>query len=63
MLQKKLAIEKCGIKDFASTKKRTKKRKTFVDDGPAAGDSNAIDFEVTTYPAILDEKENMRMVN
>ncbi|KAL4103819.1 hypothetical protein QTP88_019154 [Uroleucon formosanum] len=32
---KKLAIEKCGIEDIVSTKKRTKNRKTFIDDGPA----------------------------
>lgn len=51
---KKLAIEKCGIEDFASTMKRTKKRKKFIDDGPATDGSNAIDFKVTTYLAILD---------
>ncbi|XP_029341006.1 uncharacterized protein LOC100575222 [Acyrthosiphon pisum] len=51
---KKLAIEKCGIEDFVSTKKRTKNRKTFIDDGPTIDDSNAIDFKVTTYLAILD---------
>jgi len=51
---KKLAIEKCGIEDFVSTKKRTKNRKTFIDDGPATDDSNEIDFKVTTYLAILD---------
>ncbi|KAL5241270.1 hypothetical protein ACI65C_008680 [Semiaphis heraclei] len=51
---KKLAIEKCEIEDFVSTEKRKKNRKTFIDDGPATDDSNAIDFKVTTYLAILD---------
>lgn len=52
---KKMAIEKSGIEDFTTTKKRKKQRKTFSDDGPASDDSNIIDFKVTTYMTILDK--------
>jgi len=42
-------IKHMKLTDFANTKKRIRKRKMFIDDGPDSDESNATNFKITKY--------------